>query len=129
MAHLRISLLSARDLVHQIQLKFTAERTFLHPHLSLSTATYAYRQLAVVLRNQGLNEGAARFVYRTQLMKRKVSRYQQKFRRYFDSLFLDLLAGYGYKPWNRFVAHLFVIRTFDIAYFIIGSTSGPDPSP
>jgi site-specific recombinase len=106
--HLGISLLSARDLVHQIQLKFTAERTFLHPHLSLSTATHAYRQLAVVLRNQGLNEGGVRFVYRTQLMKSKVSRYQQKFGRCFDSLFLDLLAGYGNKPWYRFVAHLFV---------------------
>jgi Pentapeptide repeats (8 copies) len=40
------------------------------------TATRAYRQFSVVLRNQGLNEDAARFAYRAQLMQRKVFWYQ-----------------------------------------------------
>ena len=66
------------------------------------TAVRAYRQLAVVLRNQGLNEDAARFAYRAQLMQRQVYRYQHKFAQYFGSLFLDLLAGYSYRPWRSF---------------------------
>jgi|SRR5215469_18343203 len=40
-------------------------------------AARAYRQLSVVLRNQGLNEHAARFSYRARLMQRKVFWYQR----------------------------------------------------
>ncbi len=93
------------------------------------TAVRAYRQLAVVLRNQGLNEDAARFTYRAQLMQRMVFRYQSKYWQYLFSLFMDLLAGYGYKPWRSFAAYLIVIATFAIAYFIIGHTVGPELSP
>lgn len=50
------------------------------------TATRSYRQLAVVLRNQGLNEEANRFAYRAQLMQRKVFWYQRKILRYLGSL-------------------------------------------
>jgi hypothetical protein len=89
----------------------------------------AYRQLSVVLRNQGLNEDAARFAYRAQLMQRKVFWYQRKFGQYFFSLFLDLLAGYGYKPWRSFLAYLLVITAFATAFFIIGHTAGPILSP
>jgi len=35
-------------------------------------------------------------------------------------LFLDILAGYGYKTWRSFLAYLIVITSFAIAYFIIG---------
>jgi uncharacterized protein YjbI with pentapeptide repeats len=93
------------------------------------TALRAYRQLATTLRNQGLNEDAARFAYRAQLMQRKVSWYQRKFGQYLFSLFLDMLAGYGFKPWRSFVAYLIVIATFATAYFIIGHTVGPVLSP
>ena len=116
------------------------------------TAVRAYRQLAVILRNQGLNEDAARFAYRAQLMQRKVLWYQRfdvpsivvddvallkltprdivkKIGQYLFSLFLDLLAGYGYKPWRSFLAYLLVITAFAIAYFIIGHTVGPVLSP
>jgi len=92
-------------------------------------AVRAYRQLAVVLRNQGLNEDAARFAYRAQLMQRKVFWYQGKFAQHLGSLFLDLLAGYGYKPWRSFLAYLLVITAFATAYFIIGHTVGPVLSP
>ena len=94
-----------------------------------NSAVRAYRQLAVVLRNQGLNEDTARFAYRAQLMQRKVFWYQRKFGQYLFSLFLDMLAGYGYKPWRSFVAYLIVITAFATAYFVIGRTVGPILSP
>jgi hypothetical protein len=101
------------------------------PMKNYLSAVRAYRQLAVVLRNQGLNEDAARFAYRAQLMQRKAFWYQgkRKIRQYLFSLFLDLLAGYGYKPWRSFVTYLLVITTFAAAYFIIGHTVGPALSP
>ena len=77
----------------------------------------AYRQLSVVLRNQGLNEDAARFTYRSQIMQRKVLWYQRKLVQYLFSLFLDLLAGYGYKPGRSFLAYAFVIGIFAALYF------------
>jgi uncharacterized protein YjbI with pentapeptide repeats len=95
----------------------------------LKRATRAYRQLAIVLRNQGLSEDGARFAYRAQLMRQVILREQRKHGQYLFSLFLDLLAGYGFKPWRSFVAYLIVIATFAAAYFIIGHTVGPVLSP
>src|SRR5205085_10346804 len=63
------------------------------------------------------------------LVQRKVFWYQRKFGQYLFSLFLDLLAGYGYKPWRSFFAYLIVITTFAITYFFIGHTVGPALSP
>jgi uncharacterized protein YjbI with pentapeptide repeats len=96
---------------------------------SYRLAARAYRQLSVVLHNQGLTEDAARFAYRAQLMQQKVFWYQRKFGQYLFSLFLDLLAGYGYKPIRSFITYLIVIITFATAYFIIGQTVGPHLSP
>lgn len=92
-------------------------------------AMRAYRQVAIVLRNQGLTEDAVRFAYRAQLMQRIILRGQRKHGQYLFSLFLDLLAGYGYKPWRSFVAYLLVIAAFATTYFIIGQTAGPVLSP
>lgn len=92
-------------------------------------AVRAYRQLAVVLRNQGLNDEAARFTYRAQLMQRKLFWHQRKILRFLGSLFLDLLSGYGYKPIRSFLAYLIVILTFATAYFTIGRAVGPALSP
>jgi len=87
-------------------------------------AVRAYRQLSVVLRNQGLNEDAARFAYRAQMLQRTVFRLQEGARskvQYLFSLFLDLLAGYGYKPWRSFLAYLLVIGIFAALYFYLGA--------
>jgi uncharacterized protein YjbI with pentapeptide repeats len=92
-------------------------------------AVRANRQLAVVLQTQGLNEDAARFAYRAQLLQRKVVWYERKFGQYLFSLLLDLLSGYGYKPWRSFIAYLIVIAAFATAYFIIGRSVGPALSP
>ncbi len=89
----------------------------------------AYRQLSVVLRNQGINEHAARFSYRAQLMQRKVFWHDRAYAKWLGSLFIDLLSGYGYKPLRCFAAYLLVILTFAITYFIIGHKVGPVLSP
>ena len=86
----------------------------------LKRATRAYRQLSVVLRNQGLNEEAARFAYRAQLMQRKVFWQQRKFGRYLFSLFLTLTSGYGYKPIRSFITYAVVISAFAFIYFLLG---------
>jgi Pentapeptide repeats (8 copies) len=92
-------------------------------------AARAYRQLSVALRNQGINEDAARFTYRAQLMQRKVFWHERRYAKWLGSLFLDLLTGYGYKPLRCFIAYLLVILTFATTYFIIGHTVGPVLSP
>lgn len=79
-------------------------------------AVRANRQLAVALHNQGMNEDAARFTYRAQLMQRKVFWHQGKVGQYLFSLFIDLLAGYGYKAWRSFLAYLIVIAIFAVIY-------------
>lgn len=83
-------------------------------------AARAYRQLATVLRNQGLNEEASRFAYRAQLMQRVVLRMQRKFGQYIFSHILSLLSGYGYKWRNAFLSYLFVIGVFAAIYYHIG---------
>ncbi len=95
-------------------------------------AKRANRQLASELQEQGLNELATHFAYRAQMLQRTVFRLQggrHSFGQYLFSLFLDLLAGYGYKPWRSFLAYLLVIIAFATAYFIIGRTVGPVLSP
>jgi len=92
-----------------------------------SIAVRANRQLAVVLQAQGLNEDGTRFAYRAQMLQRTVFRLQggiHSFGSYFFSLFLDLLAGYGYKPWRSFLAYIIVIILFAVTYFIVGRTVG-----
>jgi uncharacterized protein YjbI with pentapeptide repeats len=84
-------------------------------------AVRANRQLAVVLRDQGLNEDAARFAYRAQILQREVLRRQGKFVQYLFSLFLDLLTGYGYKPIRSFITYALVISLFAFIYFLLGS--------
>ena len=92
-------------------------------------AVRANRQLAIALQSQGLNEDAARFSYRAQKLQRIVFRQQGKLGQYLFSGFLDLLAGYGYKPWRSFIAYIIVIIVFATAYYLLGQTVGPSLSP
>jgi uncharacterized protein YjbI with pentapeptide repeats len=83
-------------------------------------AARAYRQLASVMRDQGMSDEADRFAYRGQLCQRQVYRYAgQPVRRGF-SWFLDLLSGYGYKPQRSLVAYLTAILGF-AALFLVNS--------
>jgi len=88
--------------------------------VELERAVRANRQLAVALQSQGLNEIASRFAYRAQKLQRIVLRRQKNFGQYLFSLFLDLLAGYGYRPGRSVLWYLAVIFGFALAYFAIG---------
>ncbi len=84
------------------------------------TAIRANRQLAVKLQDQGMNEDAARFAYRAQKLQRVVLRQQKKFAAYLFSGFLDLLAGYGYRPGRSVVWYVIIIVGSALAYHIFG---------
>jgi len=83
-------------------------------------AVRANRQLAVVLRDQGLNEEADHFAYRAQLCQRFVWRRQRRPLKYILSWFLFLLAGYGYRPLRSLFWYLVVIVGFAIVYYTFG---------
>lgn len=91
----------------------------------LERAVRANRQLAVALQAQGLNEDAGRFAYRAQVLQTQVLRRQRRIGQYLFSRFLDLLAGYGYRPWRSLVAYLLVIAGFALTFFIQGTLGGP----
>ena len=84
------------------------------------TVVRANRQLAVVLQAQGLNEDAARFAYRAQLCQRIVLRREKQFGQYLFSGFLDILAGYGYRPGRSVIWYLIMIFGFALAYATFG---------
>lgn len=92
-------------------------------------AARANRQLSIALQSQGLNEEAARFAYRALCLLRKISWKRRKYGQYFFSLFLYLLAGYGYRLVNSFLAYVMVIVGFATAYFFIGPTMHLHLSP
>ena len=81
-------------------------------------AVRANRQLAVLLRDQGLNEEADHFAYRAQLLQRVVWRLQGRPLKYILSWFLYLLAGYGYRPLRSLIAYLVIVFGFMGLYFL-----------
>ena len=96
-----------------------------------TTALRANRQLAVVLRAQGLNEDADRFAYRAHLIQRRMMLRNgpRSIGPFLFSCFLDVLAGYGYKPGRTVVAYLATILGFGLLYFLLGHYVGPHFSP
>jgi hypothetical protein len=87
-------------------------------------AVLAYRQVATVLRSQGLNEHADRFAYRAQLCQRVVLRRQHHYLRYLGSMLLWLIAGYGYRPLRAFVTYLLVVTLCGLAFWALGIQTG-----
>lgn len=87
------------------------------------TAARAYRQLAVVLRGQGITDVADRFTYRALIMQRKALWWQLRNRRfralgaYLFALFLEVLTGYGFRLWRIIAAYTFLILAFAGAYW------------
>jgi uncharacterized protein YjbI with pentapeptide repeats len=97
-------------------------------HLSKAVDDYrvavrANRQLAVILRDQGLNEEADRFAYRAQVLQRQVWRRQHRYLKYLGSWFLWLLAGHGYRPFRSVLWYLGIILGFALAYYTFGHLS------
>ncbi len=104
-------------------LKMLGDEYQAHQQKSLEryrTAVRANRQLAVVLRDQGLNEDADRFAYRAQVLQRKVFWEQKKFGRGFFSGFLALVAGYGYRMERILFTYAIGVSLFAVAYFMLG---------
>lgn len=83
-------------------------------------ASRANRQLAIALQSQGLNEESAYFAYRAQVLQRRVLWLRRKYAQFVFSTFLYVLAGYGYRLTNSFLAYAMVIFAFAAAYFFIG---------
>jgi hypothetical protein len=90
-----------------------------------SAAVRAYRQLASMLRAQGLNEDADRFAYRAQKLQATVLWLKRQPLRWLGSSLLDLVAGYGYHPLRSLLTYLLVIGGFATAYFAIGQSVTP----
>jgi hypothetical protein len=103
-------------------------------------AVRAYRQLATALRGQGLNEEAAYFAYRGEVLQRGVLWRQmlqlrrqgrkglplllQKMVSYLLTWPLDLFAGYGYKPMRALITYLLVVVGFMLLYAAVGTAQG-----
>ena len=115
-----IKMLGDEREAHQQALEDGAKKEKSRLLVKFQQAVRANRQLAIALQAQGLNEDAARFAYRAQRLQRGVSRRQGKFGQFLFSLFLDLLAGYGYKPRRSLLWYLVIIFGFAAAYFAFG---------
>lgn len=103
-------------------------------------AVQANRQMAVVLQTQGINEPAARFAYRAQVLQKRVFWFHmlqkgvkprqraQALGAWLFSWFLFLLAGYGYRLWRSFLAYALVIIGFTTTYYLLGASFKPSLS-
>lgn len=83
-------------------------------------AARANRQLAGAMRDQGMSAEADRFAYRGNVCQRQLHRLQGKHLRQFGSWLLDLVSGYGYRPWRSFVTYLVVVLVFALTYWVLG---------
>lgn len=92
-------------------------------------AVRAYRQLSVALQNQGIYEDAARFSYHAQVLQRTVLHLQKHTGQYLFSYFLDILAGYGYRPGRTVITYLLVIGLFALTYALLSLNIHPGLSP
>jgi uncharacterized protein YjbI with pentapeptide repeats len=91
---------------------------------ALQDAARAHRQLAAVLRTQGIPDEADRFAYRAQLCQRQVLRRQRKYGPWLFSWLLAALAGYGYRLERIVIAYVLIVSAFAAVYFTIGVPGG-----
>jgi len=75
-------------------------------------AVMTYRQVATLLRSQGLNEPADRFTSRAQVLQQQVLWRQRRFGAYLFSRLLDALTGYGYRLERILFAYVAVVCGF-----------------
>ncbi len=88
---------------------------------SWRAATRANRQMAVALKDQGMNETADQFSYRARICQRHAYRLERKIGSYAGSWFLEMIAGYGFRPLRSFTAYLIIIFVFSVLFYITGS--------
>ena len=83
-------------------------------------AVRANRQLAKVLRDQGLDEYANHFAYRAEMLQRQVFLRQGSFGSYLISYCLYLLVGYGQRPYRILILLVETVIMFALLYYILG---------
>ncbi|HEV8193450.1 MAG TPA: hypothetical protein VGP82_18460 [Ktedonobacterales bacterium] len=93
----------------------------------IENVVWANRQVAVLLRAQGLNEQGDRFAYRAQVCQRAVLRKQRKLGGYLFSLLLAALAGYGYRLGRIVVAYALIFGVLAAASLASDEVSGQAP--
>ena len=93
-----------------------------------AAAVRANRQLAIVLRSQGVNEQADRFAYRAQVLQRTVFLRQRSYGAYLFSLLLAALSGYGYRIWRIFAVYTLLVLAFATLYYWLGIPNDPATS-
>jgi hypothetical protein len=72
-----------------------------------------------------VNQDAGRFSYQAQLLERAVLRLQGHWLQYLGSLFLDLIAGYGYRAMRSLVAYILIILAFAGTYLLNAQFAAP----
>jgi uncharacterized protein YjbI with pentapeptide repeats len=88
-------------------------------------AVRANRQLATVLRGQGLNEDADRFAYTAQRLQQQALRRQGFRLATLGSWLLDAIAGYGYRPMRSLLAYVVIVVAFAVLYLLNGQFAAP----
>ena len=88
-------------------------------------AKRGYRQVAMALRQQGLNEEADGFAYRAQILRRSILWRESKRFSALNSFLLDLISGYGYKPMRSLVSYVVIILLFAGAYLLNAQFAAP----
>lgn len=81
-------------------------------------AVRANQQLAVALEDQGMADEAANYAERAQRLQRHVFGLQGQRWRAAWSRFLDVLAGYGYRPGRTVFWYLASVAVFGLLYFL-----------
>lgn len=89
-------------------------------------AARAYRRLAVALQTNGMSEEASGYLYRAQIMQRRLQWHSRQPGAYLFSVLLAVLAGYGYRLKRIAITYLVVVALFAGAYLAQGIFAG-DP--
>jgi uncharacterized protein YjbI with pentapeptide repeats len=84
------------------------------------TALRAYRQIAAVLRSQGLDDIADQFAYRGWIVKRRQLQRQgaRKLPNLWTTTIVGAFTGYGYRPWRSVAWYLVLILGFAAVYLL-----------
>jgi hypothetical protein len=92
--------------------------------LEYQGAARAYRRLAVALQANGLSEEVSGYLYRAQIMQRRLAYRERRLGAYFFSVLLAVLAGYGYRLWRIVAVYLSVDAAFALAYLAVRYFAG-----
>ena len=85
-------------------------------------AVVAHRQLAEELRSQGMNDEANEFSYRAQRLQRQVLWREGNQGAWILSRILEVLTGYGYRPFKALRCYFVVIVVFTSLFYWIEIT-------